>query len=116
MVILVCGGKKYHDFARMTAVLDEVAEKAEGEVRVVNGACIGADLYSSAWARLRGFKYTEVLPELVLYGNTALSIRNQKILDEFHPDRGIVFPGGRGTLDMLTRLFYAGIPTWVVGK
>ena len=116
MVVLVCGGRDFEDFEKLTAVLDEVAEQATGDIKVVNGAANGADLLASAWARKRGFKYLEVPADWKMLGNAAGPIRNQRMLDEQRPDRGIVFPGGKGTLDMLTRLFYAGIPTWVVGK
>ena len=108
MVILVCGGRDFggsgelcseEAFAKMTAVLDEVAEQANGDIKVINGAARGADLLSSAWARKRGFKYVEVPADWNTLGKSAGFIRNQRMLDEFHPDRGIVFPGGRGTLD-----------------
>lgn len=119
MVILVCGGRDYSDYARVCEVLDEVAcWSTDGVVKVVNGACRGADQLSSKWAREHGYgeQLVEVPADWNAHGKAAGPIRNQYMLDTFKPDQGVVFAGNTGTADMLDRLFAAGVNTWVVGR
>lgn len=131
MTILVCGGRRYADAATVKKVLDEVVgAQTPGSVVLVNGGARGADQLSSAWAKERGIKVIEVpvaenrehqLRIGALWnweddGKPAGPRRNQHVLTTYRPDRGVVFPGNDGTLDMLTRLYWAGVPTLVVGR
>ncbi len=34
------------------------------------------------------------------------------MIDEWHPDAVVVFPGGSGTADMVERARKAGLPVW----
>lgn len=124
MVILVCGGREYADYEHVCEVLDEVVGWSQDDanrVKVVNGGARGADQLTSKWARERGYgaRLVEVPvtpDDWAQYGKAAGPLRNQKMLDVHKPDQGVVFPGGNGTSDMLTRLFHAGVNTWVVGR
>lgn len=120
MVILVTGGRDFTDYERVVKVLDEVCRwSKDGHIHIVNGAARGADQLATKWAQERGEKCTEVpvtKAEWDQHGKVAGFLRNQKMLDLFHPDQGVVFPGGNGTQDMLERLFRAGVNSWVVGK
>lgn len=49
------------------------------------------------------------------YGVSAGPRRNEKMLKEGKPTHGLIFPGGRGTSDMMNRLFAARIPFRFVG-
>ena len=128
MIVLVCGGRDYNDKARIWEVLDGILESSRGGVTIINGAARGADRWSTIWAREKGQKCVE-FPiakdpaqaavigarfDWVTHGKIAGHLRNQFMLDESHPDLGIVFPGGNGTQDMLCRLFRAGVETRVV--
>lgn len=115
MVILVCGGRDYSDYGQVEYVLEEVCGWSINAPRIVQGGARGADSLARRWAKENGVTCDTVPAEWDKYGQAAGPLRNQKMLDEFKPTQGVVFPGGRGTLDMLTRLFKAGVNTWVVG-
>ncbi len=38
------------------------------------------------------------------------------MLDTYRPTHAVVFPGDKGTRDMLNRLFTVGVPTRIVGS
>lgn len=101
--ILVCGGRHYNDRAFMFSVLDKFSPEV-----VIHGGCSGADSLAKEWAILNGKQHVEFLPDWSI-GRAAGPLRNQRMLDEGKPDMGLVFPGGRGTADMLRRLRKAGI-------
>jgi hypothetical protein len=48
------------------------------------------------------------------YGLAAGPKRNQRMLDEYSPEFGVAFPGGRGTADMIRRLRAASVPLLIV--
>jgi hypothetical protein len=116
--ILVAGGRDYWNKDCAFDALDEVAGMyeavTENPIVIVQGGERGADSLARQWARDRGHQCITVEPDWSV-GKAAGPIRNQKMLDEHKPDHAVIFPGGRGTLDMLTRLFKARVNTWVVG-
>jgi hypothetical protein len=132
MVILVCGGRDFDDAALVDSVLTEVVSwSLDGIVKIVEGDARGADRLAGAWARAHG--YGEHLIEVpvamnaahraetgaqfdwVTHGRGAGPMRNQWMIDHYHPDQGVVFQGGNGTADCLERMFRAGMNVWVVG-
>jgi hypothetical protein len=116
MRILVCGGREFRDVEKMNKVLSQVCSWATDRANlvIIHGGCRGADEMAGVWGRENSVKVVEVPAQWDLHGNAAGPLRNQHMIDHFTPTQGVVFPGGRGTLDMLTRLFHAGINTWVV--
>lgn len=116
MVILVCGGREFRDEERLKEVLDEVdGWSLNGNITVVQGGARGADAMAARWALNRGHKLITEAADWATHGRKAGPLRNQAMIDKHKPTQGVVFPGGAGTLDMLTRLFRAQINTWVVG-
>lgn len=131
MIVLVAGGRDYTNYARICEVLDDVlASSPTAHIRIVNGGARGADQLSTTWAKMRGEEWIEVPvaknPEhqveikamfnWVTHGKAAGPLRNGWMLSTHNPDYAVVFPGNDGTLDMLTKLFYAEVPTRVVGR
>jgi predicted Rossmann fold nucleotide-binding protein DprA/Smf involved in DNA uptake len=114
MVVLVCGGREYSNYERLSDVLEEVAGWSANGITIVEGGARGADALAKRWALENGATHVQVPANWKAYGRAAGPIRNKKMLEEWKPDQGVVFPGGAGTLDMLTRLFKARINTWVV--
>lgn len=117
MRILVCGGREFRNVEKMNAVLSQVCSWAPDRANlvIIHGGCRGADQMAGQWAKENNVKVVEVPAKWAEHGNAAGPIRNQLMIDQFAPTQGVVFHGGRGTLDMLARLFNAGISTWVVG-
>ena len=68
---------------------------------IVSGGAHGVDSCAAEYARLKGIKLTEFLPQYELYGRAAPIVRNKKIVD--HADAVMVFWDGRsrGTLSVI---------------
>lgn len=110
--ILVCGGRKFKDRWALFRALDRV-DAEHKFTRLVHGDAPGADRMADAWAKARGVP-VEPCPvtedERKEYGvKVAPVIRNQRMLDTWHPQLGVAFPGGNGTADMTRRLRKAGV-------
>ena len=53
----------------------------------------------------------EYVADWATHGKKAGPLRNQRMIDEGHPDLVIAFPGGKGTDDMTRRALAAGVAT-----
>lgn len=101
VIVLVCGGRKYSNYARVEAVLDELHAKFCFSV-VRHGAATGADSLAGKWARLRGVAEDPVPAEWRRYGNKkAGRIRNKAMLDKGGVQLVVAFPGRSGTAHMM---------------
>ncbi len=118
-LLLVCGGRDYADSAHVFGVLDRLQPLA-----VVHGACgvdadqprwallRGADRLVDAWCTWRQVPAIRVPARWSALGRRAGAVRNQQMLDLYHPALLIAFPGHLGTADMVLRARAAGIPVW----
>lgn len=79
-------------------------------LRIVSGAARGADSVAIDWAVVNWVSIEEYPADWRANGLAAGPIRNQKMLDQEHPDLVIAFPGGKGTADMVRRARKANIP------
>jgi len=107
--VLVCGGRDYSDARLLNAVLD-AAHEANPIVVLIHGAARGADTLAADWAKQRGVLATAYPADWAHEGRKAGPIRNQQMLNSGKPHLVIAFPGGKGTLDMITRAEAAGVP------
>jgi hypothetical protein len=118
-LLLVCGGRDYADSAHVFWVLDELQPRA-----VVHGAC-GVDADRPRWARLRGadrladawcarrqVPVIRVPARWSALGRRAGAVRNQQLLELYHPALLVAFPGHLGTADLVLRARAAGVPVW----
>lgn len=110
MRVLVCGGRDYNDYETM---YDHLEIRLDSKDILIHGNANGADVLSE---RVRIDLYGEDETKVVRfpadwdrYGKRAGPIRNQQMLDEGKPDLVLAFPGGSGTLDMVTRARKAGV-------
>lgn len=125
MIILVSGGRKYGDWRRVNAVLDDL-HRQHGIERVVHGNASGADDHADQWAKRRSVesrpypaKWNDIsAPDArirrgiggKLYDANAGFRRNKEMLDRERIDRVVAFPGGNGTANMVKLAKAAGIP------
>lgn len=108
MRVLVCGGRDYDDIPRICEELDKLHSNRRIEV-VIAGGARGADFLAANWASMRAVR-KEIYPaDWDMLGRRAGPIRNQQMLDKGKPDLVVVFPGGRGTADMVRRARAAGV-------
>jgi len=110
MIVLVCGGRDFNDWALMTKVLDELHEKWKFKL-LMNGQARGADQMSTEWAQKNWLPVCEWpanwshLPK-----HSAGPIRNQSMLDFIKPNLLVAFPGGTGTADMVKKASMINLP------
>jgi hypothetical protein len=103
--VLVCGGRDFDNWERMTDVLEPI-----GASVIIEGGAKGADFLARAWAKDRCITVEEFEADWKAYGKKAGPIRNQQMIDEGKPELVVAFPGGFGTNDMMRRAEKAGIP------
>lgn len=108
MKILVCGGRDYSDKSTVFDTLNAVS--CGKSVTLIEGGAPGADTLAREWRRSTGRGETiTVHADWTRHGRSAGPIRNQRMLDLYKPDLVVVFPGGRGTSDMVRRAEAAGV-------
>ncbi len=84
---------------------------------IIHGGAPGADMTADRIARKRGHTVIEVKANWDLYGDAAGPIRNQKMLDDWNPDKVTAFHedivNSKGTKDMIERARKAFVPVEV---
>ena len=98
MIVLVCGGRTFHDRQLLFNILDNLEIKP---TLIVHGAANGADILSGDWAKKRNIPVKEYPAEWSKYGKSAGLVRNTSMLMKEKPDLVVAFPGGRGTAHMV---------------
>ena len=85
----------------------------KGNVLVIHGGALGADLLASEVAQERCFAEQVFTPDWESFGKAAGPIRNAEMLKCGEPHEALVFWDGksRGTKNMLDRLNRANVPT-----
>jgi len=111
--VIVCGGRKYDDRARVDEVLDRLDSQGDSITLVRSGRAYWADFLAERWARAHKKTFEVYLAEWGRHGKKAGSLRNQAMLDA-GADLLVAFPGGRGTADMVRRARAAGLQILVV--
>lgn len=103
MIVLVTGGRHYHDRNKVFRVLDAF-DKHGAIDAVVHGNSSGADAFAHAWAISRHVRSISC-PADWGYGaakNPRAGLdRNTFMLEKYKPDLVIAFPGMGGTAHMI---------------
>lgn len=105
MRVLVCGGRDYVDFKRLSEEMESIMPIN----LVIDGAARGADDLAHKWAREHGVASCRFPAQWGFYGNRAGPIRNTWMLDYGKPDLVLAFPGGRGTANMVGKAREVGV-------
>ena len=92
-IVLVCGGRDFHDLPLLFKVLDELPIYP---TLIIHGAANGADVMAGDWAEARGVPIKEYPADWAKYGRSAGMVRNTTMLRQ-NPDLVVAFPGGTGT-------------------
>ena len=87
---------------------------SEDVEEIVSGGAVGVDACAAAYAKSKGIKLAEFLPQYERYGRAAPIIRNKKIVD--YADKLIVFWNGssKGTLSVIQYAQKNGKPLEVI--
>jgi aspartokinase-like uncharacterized kinase len=108
MRVLVCGGRDYERKLKVWKTLDDI-HKETPIIFIIHGGARGADRLARDWSDANKVADIGFAANWGEHGRAAGPIRNQQMLDEGKPDLVIVFPGGRGTADMVRKARAAGI-------
>lgn len=110
MRVLVCGGRHWTDRGFIYQTLDRLRRGWGPDVTIIEGDARGVDRIAGYWARRNKLTNLKFRADWETHGVLAGPIRNKQMLDEGQPDLVVVFPGGRGTLNMKTQAIRANVP------
>ena len=107
MKIAVVGSRTIKDVSLEEYIGGEAEE-------IVSGGAVGVDSCAAEYAKIKGLKLTEFLPEYKDYGRAAPIVRNKKIVD--HADKVLVFWNGKskGALSVIDYAKKTGKPCEVI--
>lgn len=109
MILLITGGRHYHDISTIHRVLYELAPSA-----IIHGCAKGADSHAATWAALNNitqYRHPITAQDWQDYGRKAGPLRNASMLfNDPRPDMCVAFPGGTGTADMVKRCENISLP------
>lgn len=108
MRVLVCGGRDYADFQRLSDVLYGLL-RDRVITTIISGHARGADQLAEAWAREASVDCVVFPANWDKFGRSAGAIRNRQMLTEGKPDLVVAFPGGAGTANMVKQATKAGV-------
>lgn len=94
MKVAIVGSRNLTNIAIEEYIFENVEE-------IVSGGAAGVDFCAAEYAKNKGLKLTEFLPEYNHYGRAAPIVRNREIVD--YADKIIVFWNGssKGTLSVI---------------
>lgn len=106
MKILVCGGRTYDDAEKVDEILSPYL--VEDDLYIIEGGARGADTLAFIWAANHDVVCVTVEANWSKYKKAAGHIRNSWML-ELNPDLVVVFPGGKGTANMVEQAREKGV-------
>lgn len=112
--VLVCGGRGYLDYKRLTYALDKFQEKVAPIEVIIHGDARGADTLAGWYAREKDIRVEAYPADWNRYGKQAGHLRNRQMLDEGKPDVIIAFPGGPGTKNMVYNAEASGFKVYKI--
>lgn len=105
--ILVCGGRDFVDYEYLDQMLSKLIKP--GDI-VIHGAARGADLMAKEWADVHQIEERGYPAQWNTHGKAAGHLRNYQMLVKEEPDIVVAFPGGKGTLNMMSQAKIANVP------
>lgn len=103
-VVVVCGGRKYDDWATMAHHLSVLRP-----TEIASGDAQGADDMAERWAYLNDIPHRKYRADWKTHGRAGGPIRNKEMLVKEQPHVVLALPGGRGTADCVRQAKGMGI-------
>lgn len=111
MRVVIFGGRDYANYRKFNEVMAKL-DQTWGITTVIEGEQSGADTMARMWALAHNKKLDPYKPKR--YDSVGMMTRNQMMITRGRPERGVAFPGGTGTADMIRRCRAHGIPLEIV--
>lgn len=103
MKVICAGGRDYKDEDTLYTYMSNLHE-CFGFTELVSGGCpTGADKFGEEWAKERGVPIKVFPADWDRYGKAAGPIRNTEMAR--YADMCVLFPGGKGTINMRALAF-----------
>lgn len=110
--LLVCGGRKFLDRARVDYVLGSAWQHYGDALVVCHGGAPGADSLAGLWASHNGVPCISMVAPWHKFPKAAGPLRNGWLLTHLRPDAVLAFPGGSGTAHMKRIAQAAGLTVY----
>jgi hypothetical protein len=114
IIVLICGDRNWNNFK----VIEDFILTLPPNSIIIEGDCRGADKISGYLGRQHGYHVVAVSAKWEKYGDAAGPIRNQEMLDTYHPELVVAFHNhiedSKGTKDMVTRATRIGIEVKII--
>jgi len=111
MIILVCGGRNYHDYEAVKRALDMLKERYVIDL-VIHGDAKGADHLARGWAHQNEIHYAAVPALWGPLGRKAAGPERNRAMLRLRPDMVVAFPGQSGTADMMRAAREQNVTVW----
>ena len=108
MRVVVTGGRDFTDKDFIWSQLSHVHQKTPITL-LIQGDARGVDRICRDWAIRHDVPTQDCPADWDNLGRRAGHVRNQSMIDNYQPELGVVFPGGKGTADMVGKLRKANI-------
>lgn len=109
MRLVVTGGRAFTLLSVIEGAL-RIADERYGIDVLIHGGAPGVDSMCADWAARNDKRVITYSAQWNIFGKRAGHIRNEQMIVQGRPDRGLVFPGGKGTLDMHKLLVRYNVP------
>lgn len=106
------GGRHYTNDTKVSEVINDIIE-VYGDITVLVGDCTGLDALVKEYCIKHDIPLQIYYADWKTQGLKAGPLRNKRILDE-DPDLVVIFPGGKGTLNMYNQALSKNIPIFSV--
>lgn len=106
--VIVCGGQSFGERGTVFFHLDRMHAANPIEM-IITGADTEIDRDAQGWAEARRVTRAIFQVKWGLYGNGAMGRRNAEMIEKGRPTDLFVFPGERGTADLILRARRAGL-------
>lgn len=110
MKLIICGGRHFNDHELFWREITAWIATHGRPTEVITGGATGADTMGHDWATAEGIPTRVFRADWSTHGRRAGPVRNEQMA-WYARDGGAVlaFPGGRGTLDMITQAGLRGL-------
>jgi hypothetical protein len=111
LIVVVVGGRTFNKRVAVWSAMDR-AHRHKPIAKVVHGGTPGAEQLAGEWATRLGLQVEVCAGDWLRHQEIAVLQRNGRMIEEYHPDGVIIFPGAIFGDDLAARAGAARIGVW----